>query len=170
MPQTEAQQRAVRKYREANRERINADRRKGSSILTRVPTDPVVLAYAAGILDGEGSISIVHSSPTSYSLNVTVANTYRPLIEWLVHHFGGTFTRYPATDKWRERFYWRLHGPNAATLLEAILPFMVIKRQQATLAVELVALTVGRGSTVSDAVNVRRAIIKSEIERLNAGR
>ena len=54
-----------------------------------------ILAYAAGIVDGEGYIGIRKGKPTasrinfSYDLMVAIAMTDKEIIEWFHDNFGG---------------------------------------------------------------------------------
>jgi hypothetical protein len=63
----------------------------------------VDLAYAAGIFDGEGSVSIIHTKTghtkadgsiyRHYRLQVCVVNTNPILCQWLKETFGGCITQ-----------------------------------------------------------------------------
>jgi len=46
-----------------------------------------VLAYAAGLLDGEGHIGI-HRTKTGFYLRVDIANTNERIIQFLYEYFG----------------------------------------------------------------------------------
>ncbi len=102
------------------------------------------LAYIAGIIDGEGSISIIHASPRRRNpggeiyAQVGVTNTNEWLIQWLHFNFGGGVNmekagRNPLSKQniWR----WNLSHQKARTFLVLILPYLRIKRQEAELAI-----------------------------------
>ncbi len=83
-----------------------------------------ILAYAAGILDGEGCIGIVrHVSTvkgkkyTGYWAQVTVANTNEVLSQWLKMHWGGLIQRKHQSPKWKPRFDWRITNTRAIEFL-----------------------------------------------------
>lgn len=103
-------------------------------------------AYIAGIIDGEGTITIVRISKDGFSpvfsVRVTVANTNARLIEWLaargaatkmIPKRGGSYPqkRQPYVAIWSTR--------KAASLLREVSPYLVIKRDQANIALELAA-------------------------------
>lgn len=97
------------------------------------------LAYTAGIIDGEGCISIQKSTGLkhrrNFFLSVRVTNTNEWLVNWLKMQYGGCIVFRPnhdgiAKDSWQ----WSLGGPKAAEMLEYIKPYLMIKRPQADLA------------------------------------
>ena len=105
-----------------------------------VSLDALRVAWAAGFFDGEGCISI--SKPinkrkngvhyTGYQLQAIVAQRDRRPLEVIVGLFGGNIT----AVKIHGSTYWylRKHGAKAAELLEQLLPFLVLKKEQAELA------------------------------------
>lgn len=103
----------------------------------RVPTDPVKLAYIAGILDGEGSIFLRKDPPGRGGLAPTtdITNTDRRLIDWLLKELGGhyqTKTRTPKEKNWKTCYYWRTQNTlDIHNLLKAVLPYLIIKRKNA---------------------------------------
>jgi RNA repair pathway DNA polymerase beta family len=101
------------------------------------------LAYLAGILDGEGHISIDRTEgakPTHapiHFLQVGITNTDRDLIDNLSTLYGGHVGRTGIRDGHRKDCYrWRLTGPPAAKFLRELHPFLRIKRRQAEIAIE----------------------------------
>lgn len=111
--------------------------------MTRVnQPDDRVLYYAAGIVDGEGCISINRYSPSKPSLSprytplVFVGNTQRPLVEWLQLHFGGTIQTRPGNPRHRDCFIWVLPGPRSRAFVELIKPHLMLKGQQADVVLE----------------------------------
>ncbi len=101
----------------------------------------LVLAYAAGIVDGEGCISLSKRTSKGYKagyqlrLAVSVGNTNEWLIQWFKIQFGGyvVFTlekRKERKDKWQ----WHIVDGKAAEFLKLILPYLQIKRPQAEVA------------------------------------
>lgn len=110
-----------------------------------------ILSYTAGLIDGEGCISISVRLPTeergkgklsapSHCLRVKIANTDFFIIDWLLSTFGGSTSNSngkaalsqgnkPARD-------WLLSGENAKAFLEKTVPYLRIKQKQAELAIE----------------------------------
>jgi len=93
------------------------------------------LAYFAGVLDGEGSFSIGGSSRSHiHATQINVGNTDLRLLHWIVERFGGNVhverRHNPAHAKiWR----WYSHVGNLDQMIRAVLPYLVIKREQAEL-------------------------------------
>jgi hypothetical protein len=87
-------------------------------------------AYAAGIIDGEGSIFLRGRSP-----HISVSNTSKALIDELARFGGHTVARkrnrsignLPAWD-------WVIHGEKAAIMLRACMPYLIIKQDKAVAA------------------------------------
>jgi hypothetical protein len=101
-------------------------------------------AYFAGIIDGEGCVSIrkaecnrFEKSPR-YSARITVGNTSRDLIEQLFLTFGGAVTYRFGTTKKRPCWLWSLQSRKAREVIRAVRPYLVVKQHQADLLAEFV--------------------------------
>lgn len=68
-------------------------------------------------------------------------------MEWLVSNFGGVFYYTDLKhDGWKNRYNWRPTGlKNKDILLLGILPYLILKREQAILALSYIRLN-GRGT------------------------
>ncbi len=88
-------------------------------------------AYAAGIVDGEGSISITRNHSSRWpSPQVSVASNDRELLEWLRIRFGGTITtKQPRKQQHAISFDWKLTDRRALRFLEIVKPYLVIQRK-----------------------------------------
>ena len=88
-------------------------------------------AYAAGLFDGEGSISLVcNRSNRSHSPQVAVASNDREVLTWLQNRWGGSIvTKQPRKATHSVSFDWRLTDRRALTFLQSIRPFLVIERK-----------------------------------------
>src|SRR3972149_4778403 len=88
-------------------------------------------AYAAGIVDGEGSIQLTRNRKSRWpSPAVSVASTDRELLEWLRSRAGGTIIRkrtYRPTHN--PSFEWKLTDRRALHFLEIVRPCLVIRRK-----------------------------------------
>ena len=142
--------------------------------------DAVTLAYVAGLLDGEGSIVIGVSKPStsrgnkspSHWLQVGVTNTDRKLIDWLLLTFGGHISdnsHSPSRKKQRPCWAWRIMGNQAKTFLEAIHPYLRIKCEQAELAIDFQTERVGLCNRLSVEELERREWYRSQIRSLTLG-
>lgn len=88
-------------------------------------TDPLILAYLAGIIDSDGCITINRST--------RAGKTYLAASVW-----GGSISRYePKNPEHRPQFQWSRTGSAAAEAIAELLPYLRVKREQAALALEL---------------------------------
>jgi len=108
-------------------------------------------SYLAGLMDGEGHISLLKnrkhlkSDGFALTLNIGITNTNLPLMKWLVSNFGGVYyTRYSSDNsnpRWSDRYDWFPKGrKNKEELLLGVLPYLIIKREQAEIALEFLRL------------------------------
>lgn len=102
-------------------------------------------AYIAGIIDGESYIGLSKNSK-SFTLRVAVKTTAEALTEWLTTVTGSQapvrFHQDRRTDYARRPCHeWRVFGDQARQFLEAVRPYLVLKGEQARLAIEYQTLT-----------------------------
>lgn len=130
------------------------------------------LAYMAGIIDGEGSVSIWSTrrnanarndgSAPAWVLEVVVVNTDKTLIDWCEARFGGSSNlrrRPPEKSFWKDVYRWRCSGIHAEALLRRVRPWLIIKASQADLAFEFRStFHNGRRPTAED-IGKRQAIV-----------
>lgn len=93
--------------------------------------DDAELAYAAGLFDGEGSISLVRQNNNrSHSPQVSVASNDCEVLGWLQKRFGGSIvTKQPRKPTHSVSYDWRLTDRRALTFLQLIRPYLVIERK-----------------------------------------
>lgn len=99
------------------------------------------LAYLAGIIDGEGCISIRRwidkKVYVGYSLMLDVGNAKPALAEWIKENFGGTVShtafKHPNHN---DRYVWRISHGRAGEIIKSVQPFLLLKQEQAKLALE----------------------------------
>jgi len=100
-----------------------------------------LLAYVAGLVDGEGNIglhkSVSNSSVSYYTVHVGIGNTNEWLIQFLKMNFGGsiclgTQQNENAKPIWR----WEIRAKKAFEFLNMIIPYLQIKYPQAELAIK----------------------------------
>lgn len=118
------------------------------------------IAWAAGFFDGEGYVGIARrrnkwtrkrdNTVQQYDYYTLVAKVGQvveePLLK-LQQLFGGTITKTPRNllkPKWHQIRTWELQGETAENFLVSIRPYLVVKAQQADIALEY-RLTVGKG-------------------------
>lgn len=144
-----------------------------------MPTDPVVLAYAAGIFDGEGSVMIRHlrkkgeAEKKYHSLAVSVTSTDPRLTDWLVARFGGTVNsagRAHINHNYKRAYSWVLHSRGAEAFLRVVRPYLIVKADQTDVAFEFCATIqeLGKGPRLTAALLEQRQEIRARLRALNA--
>ena len=101
-----------------------------------------ILAYAAGLLDGEGCIRIEtgkggkRAVSISYWLRVSITNADEPIVIWLKQYFGGQIHIHQQKNpKWKVSYIWRITAVEASNFLKLLLPYIQIKKNQAEIAI-----------------------------------
>jgi LAGLIDADG-like domain len=91
-------------------------------------------AYLAGIIDGEGSLVLRNNGTHRFGRALQIGNTSLPLLEWIQSRFGGTvsFEKRP-NPKHKPIYRWFAAADDIDAILEAVLPFLLVKTQQAHL-------------------------------------
>lgn len=107
--------------------------------------DKAKYSYLAGIIDGEGCLTIGagrKGNVTNYNSIIMVTSTSEKLIKWLVGNFGGNYYKSNRiVPNSKPAYIWRfLKHKEIELLLLAILPYLIIKREQAILLLEFVRL------------------------------
>jgi hypothetical protein len=98
------------------------------------------LAYAAGIMDGEGSIGWYKpiSSKATYRVRVSVAMTDIEGPTHMAEVLGGRiFEQSRKTGTGKTMYVWQLTCKSAADALALLLPYLKVKRGKAELAINL---------------------------------
>ena len=101
--------------------------------------DPLVLAYLAGMIDGDGYISItrsIHRGRLYFGPQIGIAGTRREPHDLAASLWGGAVYEY-RNGIHRPQFQWSRVGATAAMAIEAVLPYLRIKVDNALLALEL---------------------------------
>lgn len=146
---------------------------------TRRKQSPEQLAYLAGVIDSDGYIGILKDRKLrdgrkhpSYGLTLNVTNTSRELMDWLVDNFKGKIylRKLDPTKNWKQTYNWIVGYQNAKDILEMIEKYLVIKRQQALLGIELMNgwITDNRG-TPPEELTRRERIYRSFLELNSTG-
>ncbi len=94
-------------------------------------------AYIAGFLDGEGSI-ILYRRETSISMRVVFSNTKINALEWIKKSIGVgvIITHRHENPRHSDSSHLQLQADAAESLLSQILPYLIIKKEQAEIAID----------------------------------
>jgi hypothetical protein len=119
--------------------RFGIPRRRTRSVRVAPVVEPTVLdmAYAAGFFDGEGSINIRNpgssAKSTGCALAIHVAQASEASLIWLQQRWGGGVR---LTKRERPIWEWCLGSRSACLFLQDLLPFLIVKREQAVIAID----------------------------------
>lgn len=140
-------------------------------------------AYVAGLIDGEGCIAIYESKGRTFYHNVTVGMTAKalPILEQLKAKYGGNLTLHrQATERWDAAHTWSVHGDAATPVLEEVMPHLVLKEEQARIALKVAEIRASlparwvkpgadqRARKWTEEASDRCAILKRRMHELNA--
>lgn len=105
------------------------------------------IRYLAGLFDGEGCIhtpkqSLSYRDGFSYSVRVIFCMTHEPIVRLIAEQFGVKICSLRARNnpnavRWKVAYQTQLCGERAAQLLREMLPFLIVKREEAILAIAL---------------------------------
>lgn len=106
--------------------------------------------YTAGILDGEGCFSIYISKRWDKRQNkfvfrpvleISIYQADKLLIDWFVFHYGGKWYEHTMKNSTRPGYSWTApRGKARETFILQVLPYLLLKREQALLALEYLRL------------------------------
>lgn len=127
-------------------------------------------AYLAGIIDGEGSIGAhFHKSSGAWMTQLVVTNTNHALMDWLAERWLGNVIRCrPGTGGTKPTYFWQVTNRRVVPVLEDALPYLVLKREHAELALEWAAGCQNHGRRgYPPEVKERRLVIVERMRELN---
>ena len=130
-------------------------------------------AYIAGLLDGEGNISLLrnHSKnpnrknrTPSYVLRLSINNTFPGIVEWVqmkVGH-GRVYLENRSASSRKQSYRWSITGRRCLGFLREVYPYLKIKKLQAE-----VAFTYGRTISYSGHCKLNEEVIvfRDELRR-----
>lgn len=109
-------------------------------------SDPITLAYIAGIIDADGCVLVVRTkayacqqrTTPGYHAKVQVRMVEDAAIDVIVETFGGhSWRARPSAPRGRPLRCWAVSDAAAQRVLEALLPYLRVKREQAENALAL---------------------------------
>jgi hypothetical protein len=94
------------------------------------------LAYTAGLMDGEGSVSLAVQGNT-LRIEVSCSQNTRTALDWLEKIYGGAVYEYKPKGRNSSIFNWKIYGEKAIEFLLLIRPYMIIKSWNAEQAISI---------------------------------
>ncbi len=120
-------------------------------------------AYCAGIIDGEGSISLTRNRKNRWpSPQVSVASTDKELVQWLRNRFGGSIvTKKPRKINHSQSYDWKLTDRRALQFLQIVRPYLVIFRkiERADLLIEAYVNCTPRNGRYSEEMAAQKRLL-----------
>ncbi len=133
-----------------------------------------LIAYTAGMIDGEGSIQINPSRSGKkyyWYLTVQISSGDKKTLQDLRNEWGeiGSITVWKpkGSRKYRQSCNWRFYNKEAEFLLNKVLPFLRIKKEYALTAIEFRKFR-GKGPKSLTAEMIKkRKFLALKLKRLN---
>ncbi len=132
------------------------------------------LAYFAGFIDGEGYIGISRMAQRKavspqWRVQVSASNTDPRVISQLKECFGGHFNLCHKRKFGNDRpvFQWCVISKQASIFLQAIRPYLKMKRDQADIAISFQKTLTSSGRKLTDEQIAWRQIEVDKIRTLN---
>jgi len=88
------------------------------------------VAWAAGFIDGEGCVALVRDTTRGTYVRLSVGQRTREPLTFLCELFGGSIHQ----EKTRPMWKWVVSHRTASKALTELLPYLVVKQDQAALA------------------------------------
>lgn len=134
------------------------------------------IAYIAGLFDGEGTVLLERTNQKrgyrhSYSLVIAVEVSNKDVIEWLHEKLPIIFPTIREINRppYRTYFQVRSYNVRALNLLEAIAPYMIIKKPECAIAKRFMKTVPRRGyhKPYDNSIWIARERLKQELTKLH---
>jgi len=101
----------------------------------------IELAYAAGLFDGEGCVSINKTSAKNYKRNgfqlrCSISITHEATSQLFANNFGGTHKLIQRKSGGRDYWQWVIVARQARDFLIPLQPYLQIKKEVASIGIE----------------------------------
>jgi hypothetical protein len=142
---------------------------KYREVLSLSPTDA---AYIAGLVDGEGTITLSRKhSGEQRQLVVSISNTERPLLDFVLRRVGAGKVTSKRMSKPHHALglTYTLCNRQALTFLEQIAPFLQsYKRKRARLVLDNYIRLTPRNGKYTSTIRAQRSLFEAEVLSLRA--
>lgn len=141
---------------------------------TRANQTELLIAWAAGFIDGEGCVSVTESTKSGnrnrqFQAVINASQAKRAPLDRLKEILGGSVGS--LRDVYGGCWQWRVYGDNVLRVARLLLPHVAYKKRQLELAIEF-QLTKNRNrwEDVPLEIHARREAIYTELRVLNSRR
>jgi len=118
-----------------------------------------ILAYTAGLLDGEGCIT-----GSGHYVQVFISGSNKEMIAWLKETYGGGYVNWNCNPRGRRVEKWMVPSKSITPFLKLMIPFLRIKRKQLYKAMSIRSMIERK----ADKTRIARAI--QQLQALNQAR
>ncbi len=134
------------------------------------------IIYLAGMVDGDGSISITKQQYNErrcrHNLSLSVTNCSKELVDWIRERWEGhVYSKLP-TVKGRPIYRWAVTNQAAENIIEELVDYLIVKKTQANIALDLRAtygkITYRQGGVSANTIELREAM-RETMSKLNKG-
>ena len=95
-----------------------------------------IAAYCAGLIDGEGCISM-GTVKTKYTIFIAVVMTEEKAVRFLKKHYEGSLMKRQRKHYHKPIWAWRVYARKAETCLRSIYPYLLVKKEQASVCLQM---------------------------------
>lgn len=125
-------------------------------------------AYLAGMLDADGTIGIRRFKNSTGQLHyrpmIEIANMSKKVIDLCAYVFGNSTLWYKQTKMSTGKIYnWRVTGKNCKPVLDKLMPYLVIKTEQANLCLKMVSRIGERGMHWNESKRISETAARHEL-------
>jgi hypothetical protein len=132
--------------------------------------DQIIYAYAAALMDGEGTISLMKNrSNERRTVILEMSSTTIELLQFMKDHFGGTIcNKLHKIERYKQAWRWKLVGPKALSALEQFVPYLLepIKRKRAEYLIENYKANTSRNGKYTPEMLKRRIEFEEEFFKI----
>lgn len=126
-------------------------------------------AYLAGIVDGEGTVTLAkhhrNETPVPY---VAIANNNLEMLKWVKTRAGGIIIHKRRRLVYhKESYAWSVRQARALRFLKDIRPFLIVKKQQASLILGKYKTVTHRAGKYTPELLRRKMMLVAMIRKLN---
>jgi len=140
-------------------------------VLNSIELETGYRGYVAGVLDCDGAIwinALKSNNVTRFQLRIAVSNTRPGLLDFFSEKFGGRVGKSKKKNtKWKTEYRWGRSGLPAAEVVSLCLPYLVIKREQAMLALEFASTIIPDNNRIPVSYHEIRERIYHQMLELN---
>jgi len=114
-----------------------------AATLELLGTNDLEIAYIAGLFDGEGCVFVEHRKTRlqdGLSISVKIGMTTPEPLYLCQRIFGGKVLLHLTRKGWHDSYDWRIYGTRADLFYRIIEPYLILKKEQANLAISLHSL------------------------------